>query len=64
MPSGETKCSGLLFILLFAELSLNTAITSLTTTSRTSYTKDNDDVRSLLRELDDDSFYRVEKKGV
>ena len=56
-----SKTALLLFILLFAELSLNTAITSLTTTSRTSYTKDNDDVRSLLGELDDDSFYRVEK---
>ena len=55
------RAAFLLFGLLFAELSINTAVTSLTTTSRTSYTKDNDDIRGLLKDLEDDSFYRIEK---
>ena len=53
----------LTLILLIGELSVNTAVTSLSTTSRTAYTKDNADVRTLLRNIEDDSFYRVEKKS-
>ncbi len=43
------------------EAAVNTTVTSVTTTSRVSYTKDNDDVRKLLETLTPDGFYRVEK---
>ncbi len=59
--SAARRTAALLFLLLTAELSINTAVTSLTTTSRSSYTKDNRDVRALLSELQDEGFYRVEK---
>lgn len=52
----------LLFIL-FMELSVNMAVTSVTTTSRVSYTADNADVRTLVKEIreKDEGFYRFEK---
>ncbi|WP_051671286.1 YfhO family protein [Oribacterium sp. P6A1] len=52
----------LLFIV-FMELTINMAVTSVTITSRTSYTADNADVRNLVKEVreKDDSFYRFEK---
>ncbi|SFG19560.1 YfhO family protein [Oribacterium sp. WCC10] len=49
--------------ILFLELTINMAVTSVTTTSRVSYTSDNADVRKLVAEVreKDDSFYRFEK---
>ena len=48
---------------LFMELCINMAVTSVTTTSRVTYTADNADVRSLVSEVreKDKSFYRFEK---
>ncbi|MFT4106204.1 MAG: YfhO family protein [Lacrimispora sp.] len=44
------------------EAAVNTTVTSVTTTSRTSYVKDNQASRELMEELmPDSSFYRVEK---
>ena len=44
------------------ESAVNMAVTSVTTTSRTSYVKDNEDVRELVGDLlPNDSFFRVEK---
>ena len=44
------------------EAAVNMTVTSVTTTSRTSYVKDNEDVRDLVGELlPNDSFFRVEK---
>ncbi len=44
------------------EAAVNMTVTSVTTTSRTSYIKDNADVRDLMGELlPNDSFFRVEK---
>lgn len=48
---------------LFMELTINMAVTSVTTTSRVSYTADNADVISLVGEIreKDKGFYRFEK---
>lgn len=44
------------------ESAVNMTITSVTTTSRTSYVKDNEEVRDLIMDLlPNDSFFRVEK---
>lgn len=44
------------------EAALNTAVTSVTTTSRTAYVKDNEDVERLVSGLmPADTFYRIEK---
>ncbi len=44
------------------EAALNTAVTSVTTTSRTAYVKDNQDVEQLVSGLmPADTFYRIEK---
>ncbi|MFR1832239.1 MAG: YfhO family protein [Lachnospiraceae bacterium] len=44
------------------ESAVNMTITSVTTTSRTSYVKDNEEVRDLVMDLlPNDSFFRVEK---
>lgn len=44
------------------EAAVNTAVTSVTTTSRTSYVRDNEDVRTLVEDyIPHDTFYRVEK---
>lgn len=56
----------LLFLLLgivSAEAAVNTVITSVTTTSRSAYIEDNEDVRTLLSQLPNDlgDFYRFDK---
>ena len=43
------------------EAAVNTAVTSVPTTSRTAYVKDNKDVEELVWNLKPDTFYRVEK---
>ena len=43
------------------EAAVNTAVTSIPTTSRTSYVKDNQDVEELVWNIKAESFYRVEK---
>ncbi len=43
------------------EAAVNTTVTSVPTTSRTAYTKDNKDVTALMEEIHPDTFYRVEK---
>ncbi len=48
--------------LVSVEASVNTTITSVTTTGRSAYIQDNDDVRRLTENLaDGNTFYRVEK---
>ncbi|OON85566.1 hypothetical protein BXO88_11535 [Oribacterium sp. C9] len=51
-----------LFVL-FMELTINMAVTSVTITSRVSYTQDNADVRTMVEKVreKDDGFYRFEK---
>ena len=52
----------LVMVVAAIEAAANTTITSVTTTSRTSYVKDNDDVRALTQSLIPSStFFRVEK---
>jgi len=53
----------LLVFVLFMELTINMAVTSVTTTSRVSYTADNEDVRKLVSQIHDrdDGFYRFQK---
>ncbi len=51
------------FFILAAELSVNTAYTSLSTTSRTAYTKGNEGMKELLAGIGDTDFYRVERKN-
>ncbi|MCQ5146772.1 hypothetical protein NE476_31310, partial [Enterocloster bolteae] len=43
------------------EAAVNTAVTSIPTTSRTSYVKDNQDVEDLVWNIKSVTFYRVEK---
>ena len=43
------------------ESSVNMAVTSIPTTSRTAYVKDNQDVEELVWNIKSDTFYRVEK---
>lgn len=43
------------------EAAVNTAVTSVPTTSRTAYVKDNQDVQDLAWNIKADTFYRVEK---
>ena len=44
------------------EAAVNTALTSITTTSRTAYTKDNEDIRTLARDLyPSTEFFRAER---
>lgn len=43
------------------EAAVNTAVTSVPTTSRTDYVKDNQDVEKLIAKIEDQDFYRVEK---
>lgn len=43
------------------EAAVNTAVTSVPTTSRTAYVKDNRDVEELVWNIKSDTFYRVEK---
>lgn len=53
----------LAFSLLTVELTVNTAVTSVTLTSRSAYLKNYDDYRALAAEIEeqDPSFYRLEK---
>ena len=50
-------------LLVSLEAAVNTAVTSVPTTSRTAYVKDNEDVESLAWNIEADSFYRIEKAG-
>lgn len=43
------------------EAAVNTGVTSVPTTSRTAYTRDNQDVAALVEEIPAETFYRVEK---
>ncbi len=53
----------LALILVTVETTVNMAVTSVTTTSREAYTRDNEDVRNLVELLEPaEDFYRVEKK--
>ena len=53
----------LALILVSVEAAANTAVTSVTITSRESYTRDNEDVHMLMDMVEpSDDFYRVEKK--
>ncbi|MBR5267629.1 MAG: YfhO family protein [Lachnospiraceae bacterium] len=53
----------LALVLVSVEAAANTAVTSVTITSREAYTRDNEDVRTLLKSVEmSDEFYRVEKK--
>lgn len=57
---GTLMALGLLTV--SVEAAVNTTVTSVTTTSRTSYIKDNEDVRELTKSLvPSDTFYRIEK---
>ena len=48
--------------LVMIEAAVNTTVTSVTSTSRTNYTKDNKEVARLLKDyINDKSFYRVDK---
>ena len=52
----------LAFSVVLSEAAANTALTSITTTSRTAYTDDNEDVRELIKTLfPGTEFFRVEK---
>ena len=43
------------------EAAVNTAVTSVPTTSRTAYVKDNQDIEDLVWNIKEDTFYRVER---
>ena len=59
----RTVCGFLAWMLVAIEASINMSVTSVTTTSRESYTSDNEEVRILKDSLQPASdFYRVEKK--
>lgn len=59
----RTVCGFLALTLVAVEASINMSVTSVTTTSRESYTSDNEEVRILKDSLQPASdFYRVEKK--
>ena len=52
-----------MLVVVSVEATLNMAVTSVTTTSRTAYVSDNKDVEKLMQAVraEDDSFYRFEK---
>lgn len=52
-----------MLVIVSVEATLNMAVTSVTTTSRTAYVSDNKDVEKLVQAVraEDDSFYRFEK---
>ncbi len=59
----QTAAAFLALSLVAIEAAVNTTVTSVTTTSREAYTKDNADVRLLMETLEPaGEFYRVEKK--
>lgn len=60
----KTAAGMLLFIAAIAELTANTAYTSVTTTSRKAFTADNADIRALCKKAEADAggdFYRIER---
>ncbi|MDO4487553.1 MAG: YfhO family protein [Eubacteriales bacterium] len=59
----KTYAYALILAVTCIEVTVNTSVTSLTTTSRTAYTKDNADVRELVSDIkaEDPGFYRFEK---
>ncbi|MCI9147040.1 MAG: YfhO family protein [Hungatella sp.] len=60
--AGLGSITVLALLLVSVEAAINTTVTSITTTSRTSYVKDNKDVRELVESLVPSStFYRIEK---
>lgn len=60
--AGYGGVMALALVLVSVEAAVNTTVTSVTTTSRTSYVKDNEDVRKLAESLiPSDTFYRIEK---
>ena len=61
-PFYENRILVMALLLVSAEAAINTTVTSVTTTSRTSYISDNEDVRKLMNEIRPaKTFYRVEK---
>ena len=57
----ETIIMIFLLLVMIAETVINTNETGYSTTSRTAYTADNEAIRQMLSEVEDGSFYRVEK---
>ena len=57
----KTLVMVILLIVSIAEIIINTNNTGYSITSRTAYVSDNEDIASLLEQVDDGSFYRVEK---
>ena len=53
--------ASLLVAIAVCEVCINTDATGYSTTSRTSYVSDNEDIEYLLDNIDDEGFYRVEK---
>ncbi len=55
--------AGVVTFVVIAELAANTALTSFTVTSRSAYTKDNDEIKELVDEVraDDTGLYRFER---
>lgn len=53
----------LALLLVSLEAAVNMAVTSVPTTSRTSYVSDNGDVEKLAWNIEADTFYRIEKAG-
>lgn len=49
--------------LVCVEAAMNTSVTSITTTSRSSYVKQDESIGTILEELQDSDFYRIEKDG-
>lgn len=45
------------------EAAVNTAVTSVPTTSRTAYIRDNEDIENLTWNIKSDTFYRIERTG-
>lgn len=64
-PNRKIAVCGFMALMAIAELSANTAYTSITTTSRKSFTSDNDSVRQLVKAAEEmvpePGFYRMER---
>lgn len=58
---GADLAALLTLALVSVEAAVNMSVTSVPTTSRTAYIKDNQDVEELMEDLRPDTFYRVEK---
>lgn len=57
----KTLVMVILLITSIAEIIINTNNTGYSITSRTAYVSDNEDIKQMLSQVDDGSFYRVEK---